>query len=184
MSDTDINKEIYNKFYELPNLSYNVASYLMENNEFIWKLLKYSEADAWDRPSLTKTEKRDLIYDGVKEETSCRVFFDLGQDDSWTVQATILRIAVLSVRPVNHIKAITTIGVEIFTHYKISTLSNYQMRNVAIAQSLLESLNGQEVGGGLGRLFFDSRASATCKLVTIGQIPYKGIGLNFSNYMV
>lgn len=183
MSDTDANKEIYNKFYELPNLSYNITSYLMENNELVWKLLKYSDADAWKKNNLTKTEKRDLVYDGIKEETSCRVFFDLGQDDSWTVQATILRIAIASVKPINHIKAITTIGIEIFTHYKISTMSNYQVRNVAVAQSLLESLNGQEVGG-LGRMFFDARASATCKLVTIGQIPYKGMGLVFSNYMV
>ena len=74
----------YNKFELFPTLSYNCISYLIEHNDLIWKLLSYTDANAYkddsDHPTLTKQQKGLLVYDGIKVETDCRVFMDSGQD--------------------------------------------------------------------------------------------------------
>jgi len=178
----DIVKESYNKFTDYPLLSYNCITYLIENEDTLWKLLAYNDADAWNGTDLTKTEKRNLVYRGQPEETQYRVFMDVGQDISWTEQACILRISPLEITPTNHIYGNVVMGFEVYSHYRINHLSNYQTRIDMCIQRLIEAFNGQDIGG-LGRLYFDARAYSRSKVATIGQIPFKGKGLIMCNWM-
>jgi hypothetical protein len=154
----------------------------MSNNEMIWKLLQYESPDAWSMPNLTQQEKSDLIYNGQINETDYHVFFDVGQDQSWTIQTSILRISVLEVNPLNYIYGNMTISFEVYSHYKISHLSNYTTRVDTITQQLIKTFNGSEIGG-FGRLYFDQKASYRTKVMSIGQIPFKGKALLMCNYI-
>jgi hypothetical protein len=183
---TDNRKEVYNKYTELPNLSYNCIKYLMDNNDTVWKLLKYNDNNAWkndsDHPNLTKAEKGALIYDGSPAETDFRVFSDVGSDEPWTIQACILRITPIELVPTNYIYGQVSMLFECYVNYKINALSNYSTRLNMVTQQLLEVFNGQEIGG-LGRLFFDSRASSRCRMTIGGKIPFKGNALILTNWM-
>lgn len=182
----DRTQDFYNKFNLFPNYSYNVIKYLVANNETIFRLLKYNDADAWrvdsNHPNLTVAEKGALIYDGIKKETDCRIFNSTGQNESWDIETSVLRISPIELIPVNYIYGKVVIGFEVFSHVQCVSLSNYQNRIDLIIQQLLETLNGSVISG-LGRLFFDLKSSSKCRIYSIGSIPYRGKMLVMCNYM-
>jgi len=174
---TDSRKDTYNKFENLPLLSSNCIEYLLNNNDLVWKLLKYTDRDAYKNdsahPNLTKAQKGALIYNGMPEQNSFRVFMDVGQDDAFTEDACILRITPSEVIPVNYIYGNVSMAFEIYCSYKINTMSNSHTRLNTVAQQIIETFNGAEIGG-LGRLYFDARASSRCRMTLVGQTNFKG----------
>lgn len=176
----DTTQTDYDKFESIPLIPYNIISYMIANNEDIWKLLKYDDANAWksdsSHPNLTTEEKGALIYDGIMAINEARVFTSLGQDDSITKETSFIRIGLPELIPTNHVRGASTIGFEILTHYKVSTLSNYQSRADTLLQKLIALFNGADIDG-IGRIFFDARISSRCKAIQIGQVPYRGKGL-------
>lgn len=44
---------MYNSYYALPTIPYNILKHLALSDEIIWKLLKYNDYDALDKPNLT-----------------------------------------------------------------------------------------------------------------------------------
>ena len=171
----------YATYSSMPNVSYKIIEYLITNPkaEIIWKLLKYNDADAYTRPNLTQKEKASLIYKGEAIQADYRVFFDFMMDDAETEMNTILRIYPAEVYPINRVTGLCTINLEVFTHSKINHLSNYTTRVDVIIQTLIDVLNGADIGG-IGVLFFDNQASRYDKIQTIGQKPYKGKLLKMS----
>ena len=178
----DSTKLSYNAYTEYPNLSYNTISYLMDNNELIWKLLYYNDSEAWNQSNLTHAQKAGLVYNGSPDETKYNVFMDTGQDYAWTRETTVLRIFPAELIPENYVFGQVMMGFEIYSYYKLNHLSNYQVRVDVIVQQLIEVLNGAEIGG-LGRLYFDAKASPRNRAIVIGQLPWKGKGLLMSNHM-
>ena len=60
---------MYNSLSRLPYVPYNILTYLAQNDEIIWKLLKYNGYGALSKPDLTFEEKLDLVWrDGPQEE--------------------------------------------------------------------------------------------------------------------
>ena len=171
----------YATYSSMPNVSYKIIEHLITNPkaEIIWKLLKYNDADAYTRPNLTQKEKASLIYKGEAIQADYRVFFDFMMDDAETEMNTILRIYPAEVYPINRVAGLCTINLEVFTHSKINHLSNYTTRVDVIIQTLIDVLNGADIGG-VGVLFFDNQASRYDKIQTIGQKPYKGKLLKMS----
>lgn len=179
-------KQSFNTFSSLPELSYNCVAHLLENDNKVWRLLSNMESDCLDEnkyPDLTMEEKIDIIYRGADNITSCRVFLDIGLDDVWREEAAILRIAPTVITPDTYVYGRVSMGFEVYSHFKVNHLSNNSTRVVSIIQRLLELFNGAEIDG-LGRLYFDQSAASSCKVVTIGRIPYKGMGLIMTNYML
>jgi hypothetical protein len=168
------NETPYNQFSNLSQVPYSIISYLLSESELLWKLLNDNAATAWNDPDLTRDEKSALIYDGIRKATDCRVFMNTGLDDSWLTGTTILRISVVNGIPNNRVWGTMLIGFDIFCHYAVSTLSNYSPRDLAISQELFRVLNEKEVPG-IGKLYFDARATSRCQLSAIGQIPYRGV---------
>jgi hypothetical protein len=173
----DFIKDSYNKYENFPDLSYNCIKYMLTNNDLIWRLLNYNDKDAWrldaTHSNLTAAQKGALIYDGSTDDTLFRVFMDVGYDSAWTIQVPIIRITPIELIPTNYVYGKVTMAFEIYSHYKINQLSNYQTRLNMLTQQIIEVFNGAEVGG-IGRLFFDARASARSKMQIMGSIPYKG----------
>jgi len=177
-------QQAYNKYTLLPNVSYNIATYLMDNDEFIWKLLKYDTNDAWapSKADLTKSEKGALIYKGVGDPTTFRLFFDAGMDGAWTIATTILRISPVILIPKNYVTGVQSIRFEVYSHATLNMLSNYNPRNLSIIQRLIEVLNGADIEG-IGRIFFDYKISSYCRMagINVGSATYKGYELIMCN---
>lgn len=160
----------YNKFEQLPMMQYNIIEHLMLYNENIWKMLKYPDNSALDKPNLTQEEKAGLIYDGKTPlSNNFRVFFTDYMDDSFTEQCSILRVFPEVITPTNNIVSIITFRIEVFSHLKIQMLDNYTTRNVQLLQQVLSTLNGQLINS-IGVLAFDKRGC-----------PYDRAVLNISN---
>lgn len=179
----------YNLFPGYDEIPYQIINHLMDNNELIWKLLKYDTADAWKdesdggRPNLSKKEKASLIYNGEEETTNYRVFMDTGQPDAVTKEMTILRISHWHISPKTRTNGIITVSFQVYAHYKVNHLSNYKTRNDVIVNQLLETMNGINLKSGLGALFFDGKRELSDRLIVTGQIPFIGKQLFMSmNY--
>jgi hypothetical protein len=177
----------YNAFTNLPDIPYNIVSHLIDNNDTVFKLLKYNDPNAWrsdgSHPNLTSLEKGVLVYDGIKDQADCRIFLDSGADDSVQSEISMVRISVAEAIPTNYVWGYLAILCEIYCHYKVNSLSNYKPRDLMIAQSLLSTLNGADITG-LGKLFFDSRYSSNSKMYTMGLPPFKFKALVFCSNML
>lgn len=172
----------YNTFEYLDEISMNCVNKLIDESEIVWKLLKYTDKDAWNKPNLTKAEKRSLIYGGQDDETDYRVFIDIGQNDVWTNETCVIRISPHSAIGKNRTIGIVTVSFEVFSHYKINTLSNYKTRVMMITKEFFRIFNGARVGG-LGQLYFDGLANPIDRMISAGQIPQKGSQIFMSTNM-
>jgi len=137
----------YNKYTKLPLYSYNCISHLVRENEEIWKILKYNDSDCWTKASLTQTEKTNMIYSGQPDETNYRVFSDEGQINAWTGEVSVIRIFPYSVFPDNRTVGTVTIVFDLYAHYRINHMSNYQTRVDTMTQIILDVFNGTIVDG-------------------------------------
>lgn len=177
----NIGTEAYNTFGEFSKLSYNCIKYLMDNNELVWKLLKYRGPDAWNESNLTQAEKAALIYGGQQDTSEFHVFMDDKQPDVFVDETTILRILPYYAVGVNRTVGYIEISMEVFAHYKINHMSNYQTRIDTISGELLRIFNGSDIGG-LGLLSFNQMQDTSSRLFEVGQIPFGGKQLIFSTH--
>ena len=178
----NIGTEAYNKFEAYARFSYNCISYLINNNDLVWDLLKYNQPDAWSKPSLTYAEKTAMIYQGQEDDSMFRVFMDIKQPDVFTSEIAILRISPYFAAGLNRTLGIVEMSMEIFCHHKINHLNNYQTRTDTITGELLKVFNGADVGG-LGLLFFDKMGDQSSRLINTGQIPFGGKQIIFSTHV-
>jgi hypothetical protein len=174
-----IGQEAYNDFRIFSKLSYNCVKYMMTHNELIWKLLKYTDADAWNKPNLTQEEKAQLIYAGQADSSKYNVFMDLKQPDVMVNEIALVRIAPYHAIGLNRTIGLLEVSMEIFSHYKINHMSNYQTRIDTIAEELLSTFNGADVGG-IGLLSFNETLDNSSRLFEAGQIPFAGKQIIFS----
>ncbi len=169
----------YNDFGQFSKLSYNCIKFLMDNNELVWKLLKYTSPDGWKKPNLTQEEKAALIYAGQQDSSQFNVFMDSKQPDVLVREVTMLRITPHYAVGLNRTVGYIEVSMEVFSHYKINHMTNYQTRIDTIAEELLALFNGSDVGG-LGLLTFNKMLDQSSRLFEAGQIPFAGKQLIFS----
>lgn len=170
----NVNSGSYAQFENFDSISYNCISYLIDNNEEIWKLLYYKTSDAWSKPNITRDQKVSLIYNGSDDSSKYNVFLDMGSPDVITREDCILRISPHSIFPENRTVGTINIIFEIYCNYHINTLSNYKTRVDMITKNILQTFNGTNVVDGVGRLFFDRLGSEANRLEWGSQTPHKG----------
>lgn len=168
----DINT--YNKYTAIRYIPDAIINRLFEN-EVIWKLLKYTEADALLKENLTFEEKQNLIYKGyvwengrwiLDDSTKRSIFRQPFIDDANDNAQTMIRIYLSNILPQNRVASTVYYTIELITHMKcIQILSDLgeeegqisvsdENRLEVLLQQVLETLNGAEVGS-IGKLFFD-----------------------------
>jgi len=177
----NVGETAYNRFRQFSTLSYNCIKLLMDENELVWRLLKYSDPDAWSKANLTQEQKGALIYAGQQDTSQYHVFMDGKQPDVLVKEVTLLRIMPTYAVGMNRTLGYIEVGMEVFSHYKINHLSNYKTRIDTITEELLATFNGKDVGG-LGLLSFDKMADQSSRLFEAGQIPFGGKKIIFSTY--
>lgn len=127
----------------------------MQNNENIWKVLKFSSTSCLSQPNLNMSDKASLIYNGQPISTGYRVFLDSLQNDSFTDECSIIRIFPDVIEPKNRTMSNVIFRFEILSHTKVQYLDGYMNRNVYLLQQILQCLNGVDKIPNLGRLVFD-----------------------------
>jgi len=177
----NIGDTAYNDFRIFSKLSYNCIKILMDNNELVWKLLKYSDPDGWNKPDLTQEEKASIIYAGQQDTSEYRIFMDGKQPDVLVKEVSLLRIMPHYAVGLNRTIGYVEVSMEVFSHYKVNHMSNYQTRIDTITEELLALFNGINVGG-VGLLSFDKMADQSSRLFQAGQIPFGGKQIIFSTY--
>jgi len=175
------NREGYNLYQDFDSFPFQCITFLMNNNENIWKLLKHNTPDAWKEDNLSSDEKRALIYNGQEDSSLYRVFMDTGQSDVVTGEQSILRISNYAMYPENRTVTTLSVMMEIYSHYKINHLSNYKTRVDVVIAELLKTFNGVDVGAGIGRLNFDRVGNINDRMINGSQIPFKGKWLILGN---
>jgi hypothetical protein len=173
-------KDAYASYNDFADYSYKCISHLMDNNETIWKLLKYNGGDAWNDTDLTHAQKAALVYNSQPDTINFRVFMDSGNPDAWTKEVCQLRIYPCKLFAENRTQGVVLMEFDFFCHYKINQLTNYQTRVDRGIQELLGVFNGASIGG-IGRLHFNGVETAEDKVLTVGQLPFKGKSLYMSN---
>lgn len=182
----NINEGSYATFDDYDIFPYRCVKYLMDNDEVIWKLLRYNDPEAWNKPNLTMAEKAALIYKGSDNTADYRVFMSRGQPDAQTFTDCQIRIANYSIFPENRVYGTMSLVFECYCHYKISHLSNYKIRTDMIMKRFIQVFNGATIprddggGGAIGKLFFDRVGSESNRLELGGQLPFAGSWLIMS----
>jgi hypothetical protein len=182
------NEIYYNQFDGLEDMPYKIIEHMMENNEKIFKLLKYMDKDALDKPNLSQSEKAALIYKGEVDSTNSRIFIQSSTDDAFTNEIAQFRVYPDYIYPENHIVGKVYFVFEILTHNKINTLRDgYKTRIICMLNEVLRTFNGVDVNG-VGSLFFDASASrnvTTARQNIYNQKNYFGysivMGVNCGN---
>ncbi len=180
---TDINAGSYAYYPDYDVVPYRCVKYLMEQDDIIWRLIKYNSPDAWDEtrfPNLTMQEKAALIYAGSDNTSDFRVFMDRGQPDVNTLEICQIRISNYSIFPENRVVGTMSVIFEVYPHYKVNHLSNYRTRGDMIMKRLIQVFNGSSIAG-IGKLYFDRIASESTRQETGGQLPYLGKWMIMSN---
>ena len=170
----------YATYDNLDSYSYNCIKYLMGNDEVVWKLLKYTSQDAWNKPDLTQEEKAAMIYDGSDDSSKFKVFLDMGSPDVLTREDCLIRISPHSIFPENRVYGTANMIFEVYCNYYCNTLSNYKTRVDMITQRFLQVFNGKEIDGLVGKLYFDRLASESNRMEWGGQSPWRGRWIIFS----
>ncbi len=182
MTETQwIGLSAYNDFTQFSNMSYNCISTLITKSELVWKLLRYTSSDAWNKPDLSIEEKGVMIYSGQEDSSKYNVFMDGKQPDVLMDETTLLRIMPSYAYGINRTVGVIRVTMEVFSHYKINHLSNYKTRIDSIAQELLRVFNGIDIGG-VGLMTFSEMGDESNRLFQAGQIPFGGKQLVFSTY--
>lgn len=161
----------YNQHTAIRYISENIIYHLIDNNEIIWKLLKYDSEDALYKPNLTRAEKIDLIYKGrgIKTE-GYRVFRQPFIDDAELNGSSMIRVFLSNIIPVNKTISDVAITIECLVHNKNIMIESdleditYENRLELLLQQVIECLNGAKVKG-LGLLFFDMEGNYLTKAI-------------------
>lgn len=177
----NIGEYAYSDFKGFNQISYNCIKYLMDNNDSVWKLLKYKDPDAWNKPALTQKEKSELIYAGQQDSSKYNIFMDGKQPDVLVEECTLVRIMPNYAMGLNRTISLMEVSMEVFSHYKINHLSNYTTRVDTITAELLALFNGTNMGT-LGLMAIDRMLDQSSRLFQAGQIPFGGKQIIFATY--
>lgn len=158
----------YNQYTNLDMFPYYCVSYLLKNNEDLWKMIHpdYTDKNCLSKPNLTTTQKQNLIYNGETDSSSYRVFLEGGNNDAFTKQASLLRVYPIYVSPENKVTGVVSITFECLVHYKSGTITNangYSPRALTMVKSIIQTLNGADVGG-VGLLSLDKKSCSYDKI--------------------
>ena len=170
----------YNKFYGFSDLSYNIISHLILNDEMIWKLIKFPTNDAHTKADLTIAEKATLIYKGQSDSTPFRVFTVPFVDDSFEEEQTQLRVFTHRVDPRSYVVATVDFAIDIMCHNKIAILSTAKNRVDLMFEHVMGALNGRDIKS-VGNLYFNAQQSPRnrCDLIYFNKY-YQGFRIIMS----
>ena len=191
MIDDSFAPSKYNRFDHLDEIEDRVIYYLIsmsqkkteadkKQTEIIWKLLCYGDDyDALNMELPSYQQVRSLISDDsdVETQNEKRIFRSPHFDDAWASRGALIKIYIDSIIPIDRIKSIVNVGVDVVVNTNIINLEipeneagiideidgeylkvQTTSRVTALTKAILSLLNGADVQG-VGRMIFSREQS-------------------------
>lgn len=177
---------MYNSLAALPPSLYNILTYLVLNNENIWKMLKYNSYDALSKPNLTNKEKFELLWKTGPQE-KYGVFFTNLVGDAVCQSKCILKMYQYYIQASG---LYTGTLVYAFDFLYGATMALVEKDGIPVNRGdlfiheMLKTLNGVEIGG-VGKLQFNDDLSRydSAKSVIGNSETFTGVVLYMSTLM-
>lgn len=144
----------YNKFEQLRGASNTIISYLMENNQNLFKLLKYitPQTNPYSQPDMTFSEKVAMIarnsYD-TNESVTKNILFITETREAFTTNVAQLRIEVDAIKAINSYTGFMNVWFQIIVPISADVMENTtitgERRTDAIFLELADTLNGTTI---------------------------------------
>ena len=188
MIDRSISGNDYNRLQNLDGIEDRLIYYLLspknktelelEQVHNIWRILYYNDTDALKKPLPSYSQVVKLIYNDNGAQNGYRIFRSPRMEDGWTEECSMIKVYVDSIIPVNHLRAIVNVGVDVVVNTKIINLSVpqdsidvyiYEIEGIPVSvktksrvtvltQAVISLLNGAEVAG-VGKMIFSREQS-------------------------
>lgn len=154
-----------NTFNSMPQIPYQILTYLIDNNENLFKLLKYNSTDALQKDDLTKKEKIALLYTEVGQEDDYHIFLKPLIGEEMTDSVTQLRLYKARITPTTSLKAVLNYEFDIV----VGTKTNLVYDNNGIPCSRLDMIESEIINSlcgtsmfGVGGFQFNRELSNLC----------------------
>ena len=154
-----------NTFNSMPQIPYQILTYLIDNNENLFKLLKYNSTDALQKNDLTKKEKIALLYTEVGKEDDYHIFLKPLIGEEMTDSVTQLRLYKARITPTTNLKAVLNYEFDIV----VGTKTNLVYDNDGIPCSRLDMIESEIINSlcgtsmfGVGGFQFNRELSNLC----------------------
>ena len=150
---------MYNKYISMPYIPYRIIESLANNNENLWKILKYNTYDCLSEDDLTFEEKMELVWSHEANQEDYKIFLTALVENMIPVSGTIIKIYKEMTLPRNHINAVAGYEIDILYGGKIALVEYNGIpcnRGDVCEAEILSTLNGVEVDG-VGKLEFSMK---------------------------
>lgn len=146
----------YSMTRDLPTL---IVNYLFNNNQNIWKLLKYSE-NPLDGKDLTNKEKAEMICQSSFNTEEFNVLFQKYTVDAMIKAKSQIRVFIDDISSYGRTDALVRIIFQVIVNNNemmITTpYSKNDKRDVAIMQEIVKTLNGVKLEKTKSQIFIDN----------------------------
>ena len=146
----------YSMTRDLPTL---IVNYLFNNNQNIWKLLKYSE-NPLDEKDLTNKEKAKMICQSSFNTEEFNVLFQKYTVDAMIKAKSQIRVFIDDISSYGRTDALVRIIFQVIVNNNemmITTpYSKNDKRDVAIMQEIVKTLNGVKLEKTKSQIFIDN----------------------------
>lgn len=188
----------YNRFENLDGIEAKLAKHLISSNskhaQNVWKLLKYGSLDALSKDNLTEEQKYDLLCTDSGDKDQKRLFINPLPGDAWPEQCSFICIYTGDIAPVDHMRAVVDVTVDIVTHSSVAIVNGdydisdphanpndsnevsdqegsivvaFKNRETVLLKSILAELNGLYLDG-IGYLQLNSRQKLGLSSAPVG----------------
>lgn len=158
LAPDDINKVAYNDYALARNLPKNIIDYLFENSPEFWKLLKYS-INPLSYADLSVEDKKAMICESSFDTENFNVLFQKFTSDAIIQAMSQVRIYIDDITSYGRTNALARIKFQIIVNNKemiINTpYSQVDKRDIAIAQTIVKSLNGETIPNTKSQMFIN-----------------------------
>lgn len=152
-------KVAYNDYKLTRDLPTMIVNYLFENSPDLWKLLKYSK-NPLDKEDLSNKEKASMIAKSSFNTEEYNVLFQKYTTDAIVKAISQVRVFIDDVMSYGRTNALVRVVFQIIVNNNemiISTpYSQYDKRDVAIMQTIVEALNGVKLDKTKSQMFINT----------------------------
>ena len=148
---------MYNSYARLPNIPYRIMEYLANSPDAndLWKMLKYNDYYALDKPSLSFSEKMELVWrTGPQEKFG--VFLTPLVEDAISESKCIMKLYDYYIHPKELYSGVVVFGCDFLYGGQMALVEKDGIpvnRADLFVHTVLKVLNGVEVEG-IGKLSF------------------------------
>lgn len=154
--EQSFNKIAYNNYEAIRDLPYLIVNYLFNNSPELWKLLKYSQ-NPLSYKDLTDKDKQEMICKSSFNTEDYNILFQKYTSDALLKAKSQVRVFVDDISSYGRTNALVRVIFQVIVNNNEMIIktpySQIDKRDVAIMQTLVNSLNGVKIDKTKSQMF-------------------------------